>query len=537
MDICYGGFIGVIVCRSMTLVKSGHFANRLATAGFEPVGWRQGDGVFGQHGGQTGEHVGKVFLGVDAQAAAVFYDGVEDGALLTGHLIADEQPVFCTKFGRTNGVFDEVVTNFYPPVTKVGFEVWPLVDGVADGFAEFTLGQDGTPEGEFVDGFLESPMDHAAFGGAHGVAQGGAGFGFAQPLLDVIEVGELAQDPGDEPRRLFGGFEKFPPYMGVAAHEFDPCFVFGPGWIDDVAIALDDAQEGEEFGINRYISVGGFGFVEESGHAFGVASVMPMIEDTAAWDVRRPEVAGLGFAAAGLEIMDGGFVYLPVKCAPMFILDFPVDDREPVGCKLRPVTKGFAVEIDSHAGEHFGLPIVGQVADEAVVEHFGDEAGGGDAAVLQGGRQRVDEGLGGGVVLENEFAAHELDADEFGRLVVELLADFFADAAVGFGVEQDFGWVKFLANDGKVLRDARGAGLISGLLVSGDFSRRSWVCGNGGGGFFCEVASEQEFELGGVELFAGFTKNPAAERVDGLFEDEDLASLARDDLVALGNPV
>jgi hypothetical protein len=52
-------------------------------------------------------------------------------------------------------------------------------------------------------------------------------------------------------------------------------------------------------------------------------------------------------------------------------------------------------------------------------------------------------------------------------------------------------------------------------------------------GFFCEVASEHEFELGGIELLTGFAEDPAAERVDGLFEDDNLGSLARDDLVAL----
>lgn len=40
--ICYGGFIGVIVCRSMRLMKSGCHALRLRAAGFEPIGWDQG---------------------------------------------------------------------------------------------------------------------------------------------------------------------------------------------------------------------------------------------------------------------------------------------------------------------------------------------------------------------------------------------------------------------------------------------------------------------------------------------------------------
>ena len=43
------------------------------------------------------------------------------------------------------------------------------------------------------------------------------------------------------------------------------------------------------------------------------------------------------------------------------------------------------MEVDAEAGEHFGLPVVGQVADETVIQHFGDEDGGGDAAVLEGG--------------------------------------------------------------------------------------------------------------------------------------------------------
>jgi len=46
-------------------MKSGNHAQRLAAAGFEPVGWGQGDGVFDQHAEKTGENVGEVFLGVD----------------------------------------------------------------------------------------------------------------------------------------------------------------------------------------------------------------------------------------------------------------------------------------------------------------------------------------------------------------------------------------------------------------------------------------------------------------------------------------
>ena len=113
----------------------------LPAAGVEPVGGGQRDGVFGQHAGQAGQHVGEVFLRMDAQATAVFDDGVEDGALLAGLFIADEQPVLGSQLGRADRVFDEIVADLYPTVTKVGLEVRPLVDGVADGFAAAAAGQ------------------------------------------------------------------------------------------------------------------------------------------------------------------------------------------------------------------------------------------------------------------------------------------------------------------------------------------------------------------------------------------------------------
>ena len=51
------------------------------------------------------------------------------------------------------------------------------------------------------------------------------------------------------------------------------------------------------------------------------------------------------------------------------------------------------MEAHAEAGEHFGLPVVGKMADEAVVQHFGDEGGGGDAAVLEARRERGDDGF------------------------------------------------------------------------------------------------------------------------------------------------
>ncbi len=110
---------------------------------------------------------------------------------------------------------------------------------------------------------------------------------------------------------------------------------------------------------------------------------------------------------------------------------------------------------------------------------------------------------------------------------MELLAGFLTDATPSAWFGEDFGGLEDLLVDGQMFGDARGAGFFDNLLVGGDLSRRSWVCGIGGGGFFCEVGSEHEFELGGVELLAGGAKNSAAEHVDGLLEADNLSAQAR----------
>ena len=507
-------------------MTSGHHTNRFPAARPEPVGRGEAGGLGGFHGGQAGEDVRKIFLGTDPQAAAVFHDGVKDGALLAGFLIADEEPVFRAELGWTDRVFHKIVADFDAAVAEIDFKVWPLAHGVCDGLAEFALGQDDVAGGKFVDGFLEPPVDHAACGGTHRLAQGGTGLFLAQLRLNPIEVGDLEQDPSDDARRLLLGLEELAPHVGMATHEFDPWFVLGPGGVDDVAVGLDDAHELFDVVVFEREVVIRSSF-EQFFKSAGVTTVMPVEKHAASWYVGRPEVAGLGLAAAGFEVIDGGFVNLSVKCPPMFVLDFPIDNGKPVGGEQRPIAESLAVKIDSHAGEHFLLTIVGQMADEAIVHHFGDEPGRGDAALLQGRRQRVDERLGAGIVLADEFAAHELDADELGGFEVELLAHFLTDAAEGFGIEQDFGRIEFLPHDGQMFGDARGAGLFDRLLVGGDFSRRSWVCGSGGGVFFCGVGFQQEFELGGIEFFARYAEDAAGQRVDGLAQHEDLGGLAR----------
>ena len=97
-------------------------------------------------------------------------------------------------------------------------------------------------------------------------------------MLDLIEVGELAEDPADETRGLVLGFEKFPPDVGVAAHEGDVGFAFGPRGVGAVTVALDDGG----------MRGSAWTAVEEVSDASLVAAFAPVIEDAAAGDVGDP---------------------------------------------------------------------------------------------------------------------------------------------------------------------------------------------------------------------------------------------------------
>ena len=291
----------------MTATLSSSQTIRFSATSPQPVGRGEVDSLAGLHRRQPGENVFKVFLGVDAQASAVLDNGIEDRGLLACGFGTYEHPVACTKLCRANGVLYFVIVDEDPAVGQIDFEALPLVERIADGFAEQAFGQDRPAQGEKIQQFLETAMDRTTLGDAGGFAQGRTGLDLPELCFNVIEVTNLAQDPADEPRRLLAGFEELPPDMGVAPHEFDPGLVLGPRGVSTVAIALDDTHERIGANVPRHA------IAEQLGDGSSVSPVAPMVEHAPTWYVRHPEVAGLGFAATGLEVIDGGFVNLSVK--------------------------------------------------------------------------------------------------------------------------------------------------------------------------------------------------------------------------------
>lgn len=476
---------------------------RFSAARFLPGGGGQGAGFAGFHGGQSRQDVGEVSTDVDFQTTAVFYDGVEDRAFTPRFFVSYKQPVFLTKFGRTDRVFDEVVINLNQTFGEVDFESLPLVQGVGDGFTQFGARED-LAGAEFEDGFVQALVDHSAFGTADCHSLGGACFGLSKSFFDLIEEGDLMKDPADEFGRLFEGFEKFPSHVGMAAAEFEPTTFGGSRSIDLVAVALDDGGEFFDFffaEISRVFRV----FGKECVEACGVPPWVPMEKDAAARDVGCPEVADLCFAGAGFEVSDGSFVKLSVSPSMMFGLDFSIDEVKPVGTEQGPVAEGLAVEVHSQGVKHFYLSIVGKMENEAVVDDFRDESGAGDAAFLQAGLQGGDDGWGGGVVDADVFDAGDLQAVKFGAFELKLLGDFFTDATIGFGFELNFERDDFLAFDWKVIGDARGTGFAFLLAGFGEVDGQGW---SGGGWLACWGVVEKIKEtLSGIELFAACSED------------------------------
>jgi hypothetical protein len=111
-----------------------------------------------------------------------------------------------------------------------------------------------------------------------------------------------------------------------------------------------------------------------------------------------------------------------------------------------------------------------------------------------------------------------LDEDAAG-LVVEPVGDDALDEAVSLGVGGDLVADEHGFLDGKMREVALPArcALFGGGVLGGSFSRRSGVCGRGGG-LFCGVGAK-ESELGGIDAFAAFVKQAGEHEVDFLAQE------------------
>lgn len=91
--------------------------------------------------------------------------------------------------------------------------------------------------------------------------------------------------------------------------------------------------------------------------------------------------------------------------AAVLRFDLAINRGEPIRSEQRPAAERLAVEVDYLPGEDPCLPVIRQMIGEARGSHFRDESGRGIATLLERGRQRGDDRLGGLVAPADVLAA------------------------------------------------------------------------------------------------------------------------------------
>ena len=155
------------------------------------------------HVGKACEHFTKISERVKTATAAVFNDGINDGAALTGIGITDEEPVLFSDGRGTNGVFYEVVVQLHAAIIQINFQCGPLAQSVINGSAQQALRQLSSaalePDQRALDAFDNGTALMSACNGA----QLWTGTLFAQVRFDPVEVLDLAHEPAAHAGRLF----------------------------------------------------------------------------------------------------------------------------------------------------------------------------------------------------------------------------------------------------------------------------------------------------------------------------------------------
>ena len=123
-------------------------------------------------------------------------------------------------------------------------------------------------------------------------------FVFPEFGFDVVEPGEVTQEPACESGALFKRFIKAASDVGHAGGLPKPTF-FGEGEVRLVGVVLEDAAE------VIFAS-------DEVKKVLMSAPSLPLVVDADGWIMKHPEVAFFGPTVSGGEVVDGRFVSLQV---------------------------------------------------------------------------------------------------------------------------------------------------------------------------------------------------------------------------------
>lgn len=403
---------------------------------------------------------------ISAMTPHLLDEGVDHRAAPAGVLASDEQPVLRAQFGRADRSFGEVVVQLDLAVEEAGLQVIPLVKGIGERFTKEAFGYDASSFAEMKEKFLQVIVVSTDFIQSDLKALRGGGSLFFQLSFDLIDLAHLVEDPGGDAGVVVSGITKFPPNVGQAADGDD---VFGidaldEGAVGSQAVALQVALEG----------VPGFGVDEDLVEAVVGPAFMPVVERSVLGVVVNPEVSQGGFALAGFQAGDGGFVHFEVVAFPEFFGEKLVEPHQALGQVVLPIAHGVAGQDDAVTGiEPPLLTVKGLVVAEFFGEQVGSQAGGEDAAGKQAGLKGRGDGRGIEVAFANMDLALDDLAGEGGGIDMEPFADFFSEQAKEVRVLSDFRVGDGALDGGQGLQGvAEFVGRFGAFLLPLRFSRR-----------------------------------------------------------------
>jgi hypothetical protein len=299
-------------------------------------------------------------MGIEAMAADLFDEGVDDGTSPAGFFTPNELPIVHANLGGANGVFGEVVVELDLPVEEAGFEMFPLIKGVAERFPKVALGKDLAFFMKVGEEFGEMVVSSTGFEPTDFLSLKWSGSLGSEFCFDSVNPADQQEDPGDDSRVILGGITELSPDVGEAADGDDvEMFVsINKGAVGSQAVALEVAVEG------------GFAiFADEDVVEAGVGSAFVPIKKRAVFGVViDPELSFLDLA------VDGCLVDFEVVAPAKFSGDEVVEREESTGKVVVPVAHVVAGEIKAVGGFEFPLLAVeGAVVAKFLGEEIGSE--------------------------------------------------------------------------------------------------------------------------------------------------------------------
>ena len=106
----------------------------VVVVGWFPVGWQQvTDWLTIAHGGDAGEDVGEVVVGVDSVQFAGFDEAGDGGPVFGTEIVSGEERIFSLESHFPHGSFDWVVIEIDPAIVKEPDQAAPMVLRIVDG--------------------------------------------------------------------------------------------------------------------------------------------------------------------------------------------------------------------------------------------------------------------------------------------------------------------------------------------------------------------------------------------------------------------